>query len=497
MKKTGNKFSISWLIFVFFCSLYLLTMNGYIVCTDGESMYQVTKSLVERYEFSIEPGLIRSVQGKYGNDGKFYALYGIGQSLLAAPFYLAAKFASFCISPASQEFYTRFSVSLLNVVITALWCTLIFNFALLFNFKKRTAVILSLIFGLATIAWPYSKYFFSEPAIGFFLTLSLFLLIKFCYLKKSKLLLLSSASLAAASLIKLSVLVVAPACIIYVILKTQQIKFRQLHTFIFLYFMPILAALIIVVIYNFFRFNSPLETGYRNLFDGKVFLLGIYGLLFSPGKSIFIYSPALILFFVSARRFMNTHRAEFYLFVLTFLSFLTLHAFWGAWDGGLCWGPRYLLPVIPLLALPMGFLFEPPPRKRALILKMFLAGLIILSMLIQLIPVLSRYDMFFNEIGSYLKANFDPRYFPITGQGKMLFRMNFETFKDSSLSGLDIHEAGFKDEFSKTFDLWFMYLFKFRSYRSLALLALLPFFTLFVSGYLLFSRIRSEKLKGN
>ena len=44
------------------------------------------------------------------------------------------------------------------------------------------------------------------------------------------------------------------------------------------------------------------------------------------------------------------------LFCACFGSFLLLYARFWAWGGGDCWGPRYLVPVVPFLVLALGTL---------------------------------------------------------------------------------------------------------------------------------------------
>ena len=65
---------------------------------------------------------------------------------------------------------TQFAVSLINAILTALSCVMIFRFSLdRLNFSYSTGLFLSLGFGLSTIAWYYSEDFMSEPGTTLFL----------------------------------------------------------------------------------------------------------------------------------------------------------------------------------------------------------------------------------------------------------------------------------------------------------------------------------------
>ena len=57
--------------------------------------------------------------------------------------------------------------------------------------------------------------------------------------------------------------------------------------------LPVVAAVLVTLYYNDVRFGNPLDTGY--LRDDTLgigsFWAGLAGLLFSPGRSVFLYSP--------------------------------------------------------------------------------------------------------------------------------------------------------------------------------------------------------------
>src|SRR5262249_13561901 len=80
------------------------------------------------------------------------------------------------------------------------------------------------------------------------------------------------------------------------------------------------------------------------------------GLLVSPGKSIFLYSPPIILGLISIKRLWRTApQVGLSLAVtsLVLLMFLSKISFFG---GDWCWGPRYLVILLPIWALAFPFL---------------------------------------------------------------------------------------------------------------------------------------------
>jgi hypothetical protein len=171
-----------WL-FLAFLAVYLLTASGRIDSGDGGTVFQVTDSIMRGRGFAISASVLEqdllgprgeripretvsgSGYGAFGVDGRYYAKYGVGQSVAAIPFYGLGELAHALFRSWSERFWTQTSVALLNAVVTTLTVVLVAEMGCLF-FSQSTALILAVLFGLATPAWPYAKSFFSEPLLG-------------------------------------------------------------------------------------------------------------------------------------------------------------------------------------------------------------------------------------------------------------------------------------------------------------------------------------------
>ncbi|NJM09258.1 hypothetical protein HC891_28190 [Candidatus Gracilibacteria bacterium] len=116
----------------------------------------------------------------------------------------------------------------------------------------------------------------------------------------------------------------------------------------------LLPGFALVAWYNEARFGTALASGYASesgLFTTPL-AVGLYGLLFSPGKSIVLYAPAILVALPgSVGLWRAGKRGVVLLCWALFLSHLLLYAQWGEWQGGGVWGPRFLLPVVPLLVV--------------------------------------------------------------------------------------------------------------------------------------------------
>jgi len=173
----------------------------------------------------------------------------------------------------------------------------------------------------------------------------------------------------------------------------------------------------------------------------SILLEGIYGQLFSVGRSIFLYSPLLlvvIFFWHKIRKIILPEVLAFITLSLTYLVFYaTQYSFTPElgysplWHGESSWGPRYLLPLLPLGLIIVGFIYT----KLSKIAKLFVFyPLAIIGILINLLGILMPYQIKFhelqrdffvngNEYTSFTYSNLLPRYSPVFMMSKKLVKL--------------------------------------------------------------------------
>ncbi|HEV7240495.1 MAG TPA: hypothetical protein VGQ36_14750, partial [Thermoanaerobaculia bacterium] len=121
---------------------------------------------------------------------------------------------------------------------------------------------------------------------------------------------------------------------------------------------------IVLGIYQYLCFGSPFRTSVEasTNFTEKGLLFGVFhlpsldalwGLTFSEYRGLFFVSPVLLLAFLGAFRMK---RRELAMIAAIVTIFLVSIAGFNGWHGGSAFGPRYLLPMIPLLAIPMLYI---------------------------------------------------------------------------------------------------------------------------------------------
>lgn len=418
-----NKKLISFFIFLFFLLVYILTSSGSIHGTvDGTIRYLVTKGIVDSGTVSIPKELGRYM-GVTGVDGRYYSWFGIGQSALMIPLYVIGK------ALANPEFM----VSLFNPLVSAITCVVIFLFCSRLGYCERTSVIVTLIYGLCTIAWPQSKGPFEHPLETALILLSVFLIhlhVKSTsYLK----LILSAVLLGIAFITRVPALLTIFPVFIYLLFSHIKRK-TIIHFFkeAIIYGMTLVPFGMFFLYYNYVRFGNVFETGYSKIFNqwgidafGTPLHVGLCGLIISPGKGFFLYSPIAILFLLVVRNFYKKNTGLTIAF-LTFISaYVLFHSKYCIWNGDWAWGPRFLTVLTPFLIIPLGELFESRMLKRSIHTKILVTLLIVISILVQIAAVTVNLNRYFikNQLFSKYVPNhiyFDPKYSPIKEQFKFV-----------------------------------------------------------------------------
>jgi hypothetical protein len=140
-----------------------------------------------------------------------------------------------------------------------------------------------------------------------------------------------------------------------------------------------LAIVALVPLYNWMRFDDPFDSGYDRYYEqiGGLFSTslwtGLAGHLFSPGKSVFLYVPWLVLLPIAllAPAVWRRLGALAWALVVIIAGHLIVYSLHTYWSGAFGWGVRFHVSIMPLLLLPVGVWLDqiqlPPMRKGLLV----------------------------------------------------------------------------------------------------------------------------------
>jgi hypothetical protein len=258
---------------------------------------------------------------------------------------------------------------LLNPLVTAWTGALLFRTGRRLGWSRPTSIATALIFGLATMAWPYTQGYFSDPICGWALFAAAYALL--AYAQSGRKLYLFGAGLAwgfafltrSINLITLPIYLLGLFWVLDAVTRTHGMTLQQrLQAAFWRNWRPVVSFLIPVVFsgvialwWNWARYGNIFDTGYvaTETFSGDL-LTGLFGLTVGPARGFVWYNPVLLLAIPGALVFWRSHRRILFLSALLTALYFVVYALWYMWHGGYSWGPRFLVPVVPFVSLIAG-----------------------------------------------------------------------------------------------------------------------------------------------
>ncbi len=453
-------------IFIFFVTAFLSVCSGIIASSDGITLFNVTEAIVERGDIAVSGENVRM-----GVGGKRYSKYGIALSVAAIPLYVVGNVLSAIVPEQLRLLTVKASVSLTNAVLSAFVCLLLMTAGQALGYSRQMSLQLTMSFAFSTLFVVYAtKSFLTQPLETLCLVGSVCCLILHGRHLDRRTLVYAGAFCGTGILTKWAFIVNLPILVAYAFaVSSHGRRARDLLAFL----SPVAVLVALALWYNAARFGSMLDTGYRpSAAFPEALPVGLYGLLFSSGKSLFLYAPIAVLGIASMKAFARTHKREAWLLSGLFGTNLILIAKFVDWGGEGSWGPRYLTSVLPCLVLPIGALLQAGSTavKRSF-LALSLAGLIV-----QFGGVSIYYGTYYRAIGEFpyqyrysdplffFKARYVPNFSPAWGQFKMA-RANWVRFLTGEKPALSIRagseriplSTGDIEKLRETLDLWFAY----------------------------------------
>jgi hypothetical protein len=375
------------LLFLFFQALYALTSSGNAFRVPDEfEVYFQTEHLVDAGDLSVpqtlairQPSVVNGrvvgsepiFYGRFGADGRPYAPYGPFSAFLAVPHHLVARAIAWMAGiprrPLPGGLAWVFFVGGLTMLSTATGAALavagFHQAAVALNAAPRTALVLSLLLGGATVLWAYGTSFYTEGWQAAFLIWAAALLLDARESGRH-----GEAKVVAAALLltavgvtKVTSLILAPGFVVAALADrgvAPRTRFRVAVALL----LGIAAAVAIHLAWNAHRFGDPLDFGYDAAetipqMPPQPFRLadvprGLIVLLATPGKSLILWAPALLLAAASVKEFWRREPGIVAALGITGATGLIFYAAYLFPEAGYSHGPRQLVPLVPLLLLP-------------------------------------------------------------------------------------------------------------------------------------------------
>jgi len=342
-------------------AVYLATAGGSLATTDALMAFDVTKNLVEHGSLAASHNVLGWEHNR-GVDGRFYSQFGIGQSIYNVPFYVAGAWFERAAGRriGRQETVTKAAVTAGSAIAAAasVWIAFLFAYQLTRSVSGATYGAVSLAFG--TLLWPYAKFGFNQPLGACCLLAATYAVWRGVTTDRAAWLALGGLGLAAGLLTRHEFILAAVPVVLALVIASGR-NYRLLARRLISVGLPLTIGLLAWMQYNQIRFGSPFNTGYAPSFGNP--LEGAWGLLLSPGASLFLYSPIVGLGVIALVRMGRRDRMAAGLFAAHAVLYVLFYSSLSDWEGGRSYGPRYLVPLLPFFCIPLAYWFA-EARKR-------------------------------------------------------------------------------------------------------------------------------------
>jgi len=354
------------LVFGLVFSVFLLTSAGFDT-SEGTYDYRIAHLILTQGAL----GFATPAEGMFEDggctylapNGRTYAYHEFGNVLFLIPAaainIVLEKTLANHFDARRMGFVTGFTASLMPVIYCALTIALFYAMLRIsFNKSVDSALKASMALAFCTFVWTYSRNLYDGVLCMCILTGAILSLLEFRRTLKMKFFLAAMALGGLGVITRLTMALVLPAFLVYLTMVFWKDGRRLIQ-------LVLIGVVVLIPFAAWQMYYNHLRTGHMLIapvmsdqyastsgLTGDP-LSGMVGLLFMPGKSIFLFIPLTLLSIVCFRRFMASYPIEATLVALLSGMWLLIHAklatdWYGAWG----WGPRHFITIAPVLALP-------------------------------------------------------------------------------------------------------------------------------------------------
>lgn len=314
-------------------------------------------------QFAIPADLAREADapGQYfyeNANGRFYPKYGILNTFIYVPALLLEKILASHLPSTEHTLY----LNLFNIVLSCLTAGYLALLARRYTNSNVTILIFVLASLYSTFWWNYLR----ARTFEIYLTL---LMLAFYYhfmsarehertTSRGRHFLAAAMCLGLLCLCKTVYIILLPVIVAFFAFDATRREPKNWFTAsLFSFWIPLSIFICLLLAGNWYRFGSSFNLGYRQWSqEARPFtanlLPGLVGFLASKQGSIFLHFLVLIFALVGWPHFFGQHKRDAALMISIGMILLLISSAFTNWKGESCYGPRYLLPVLPLLSLP-------------------------------------------------------------------------------------------------------------------------------------------------
>ena len=396
---------ITVLLWVSATLLYTLTASGWIQTIDVIQSIAVATQIVDHggrlwvdnlWSVGFPQSIVGPGWGPVAGVGHhFYVAHSFGEAFVMLPTAVLRHIG--LISDGVMQFLD----SLVNPLAGGALVAATFRVMHRLSGRLRASVVGAILIGFASMVWPYAHFSFDATPTALFLMLALLGILGLAENPSRRRSLGVGAALAGALFFRIDSAPIVFIDLIWLLWTLRPIPLGDRVKNLACVAGPLVLVVLTTALYNIARFGSIFDDGHR--LDTSVrhtfpLLRGVADLLISPGRGILVFTPLLLVAALGVpwlfRRApgLVVSQAVSILIVLLFDATLT------NFPGLIAWGPRFLVPVLPIALLPLiGVLVR--WRDVRLITRVISMVLIAASAVIQIVAVClpTAYLDYFND----------------------------------------------------------------------------------------------------
>jgi hypothetical protein len=345
-------------IFVATFAIYLLSSGREPPWGDGNVQYMVAESLAHHGSLAI--GRPWPDDLPPGRGGKFYSTYPLVTSLVQLPGVILLD-RVVALRPGARSLAKPLTSHLACAAFGALTCALFFALCRQRRLSRRASSLATAILAFTSTVWVYAHYSYSEIGQAACFTgfvLELLRLRDDPTPRRARWFGLYVGLLVSMKYIYAASVLGAGAYLVVALALHRDLRLAlRLVLGIATTAGPFL---VLALVYNTLCWGSPTGTGYGPYFAtywGENSWVGLWGMLLSPGKSVFLYSPPLVLGFAALPRLWRDHRAACLAILAAGAPVLLVYSRYKL-NGDYAWGPRFVVFLVPALGLGFATLLD-------------------------------------------------------------------------------------------------------------------------------------------
>lgn len=324
---------LGWL-FIGALSAGALFGRGTLSSVDEIFIYETTRAIVERGSTQIEWRVDEP-------PARLVSRFSLVNSLWAAPFFAAAS--QLASDAPENEAWRVYGTELSSSLATAMTATMLAGWLVRLGFARPIAIRTGWLYAIGSLALAYSSTLFQQVIVGP-------VLLACCWSASSQRRLATATCFAILVATRMDQLLLAPALVLG-LLETCRNSRRGMSIAIAL---GGICGLAVCLATNYTRGDPLIAGAYEHETFTTPLWIGLSSTLFSFGKGMLWFSPLAATGLMGMFGFAERRPSPGRLIMLVVGTHLAIVSQWWAWHGSWSFGPRLLLPILPLCMMPIA-----------------------------------------------------------------------------------------------------------------------------------------------